>query len=475
MEALDSTLKETADQVITNSRAYSVREFGSPYRIGIDLPQLDVFRASGVLVQIWVQNNDGTSRFGAASDNLVDFHEPLDSKWLGADVSQFSEVKIDSTDLRVLTGPIRVLGEQRLLGNVQVAASMQTVNAATNKLALVMIGGGGMAVLGSLLLGMWMSNQTMKPFEAIIEAAEGISTAKDLQKRLPWAGPDDELGRLVEVFNRLMDRLEQLFGVQRRLVADVSHELRTPLTAIRGNLDLIKRYGVDKDSLEAIESESERMARLVNDLLLLARADYGSMQIDLAQIDLDTIVGDVFKEAKILAKDRALQIRLTAIEPVRMMGNTDRLKQLLLNLVSNAIKFTPDGGQIALALRREGNMARLTVTDTGAGIAPEDLARIFDRFYQADPARSRAQDTEGSGAGLGLAIAKWIAETHGGDIEVQSEVGKGTTFIVKLRVFEQKALSVTDDELTPSTGGGYLSSLPRLVRRRRTPESTHES
>src|SRR6185369_2590102 len=135
-------------------------------------------------------------------------------------------------------------------------------------------------------------------------------------------------------------------------------------------------------------------------------------------------------------KDRDLQIHLIAIEPVRMMGNSDRLKQLLLNLVGNAIKFTPDGGKISLGLRREGSMARLTVTDTGVGIPPDALARIFDRFYQADPARSRPSE---GGAGLGLAIAKWIAEAHGGTIEVQSEVGKGTTFSVLLRVFEQKS------------------------------------
>jgi signal transduction histidine kinase len=318
---------------------------------------------------------------------------------------------------------------------------------------------------------MWLSFQSMKRFGAIIEAADGISTAKDLGKRLPWSGPDDELGQIVDVFNRLMDRLEQLFGVQRRLVADVSHELRTPLTAIRGNLDLIKRYGVDNESLEAIASESERMARLVNDLLLLARADYGSMQIELAQIDLDTVVTDVFKETKILAKDRNLQIHLVAIEPIRMVGNADRLKQLLLNLIGNAIKFTPDGGKISLGLRREGSMARLTVSDTGVGIAPDDLERIFDRFYQADPARSRPSE---SGAGLGLAIAKWIAEAHGGKIEVQSELGKGTTFTVLLRVFEPKLQATLPADAAPEYSNGYLS-LPRFGRRKRTPENTPES
>jgi signal transduction histidine kinase len=475
IESVDGNLKDTAQQVLQNSRTYPEREFGSPVRVAIALPELDIFRSSSVFVQVWQQDGE-TSHFAAASDNLnlIGFHDPLDANLLGAETQQYSDVIISGTELRVFTTPIRILGQSRLLGNIQVAASLQTVNEATNKLSLAMIVGGGMAVLGSLLLGMWLSNQTMKPIAAIIEAAEGISTAKDLGKRLPWAGPDDELGQIVDVFNRLMDRLEHLFGVQRRLVADVSHELRTPLTAIRGNLDLIKRYGVDSESLEAIASESDRMARLVNDLLLLARADYGSMQIELTQVDLDTVVGEVFKEAKILAKDRNLQIHLIAIEPVRMIGNSDRLKQLLLNLVGNAIKFTPDGGEISLGLRREGSMARLTVSDTGVGIPPDALARIFDRFYQADPARSRPSE---SGAGLGLAIAKWIAEAHGGTIEVQSEVGKGTTFTVVLPAFEQNSNVSLPAEVDASYGN-YLS-LPRFGRRKRAaenaPESTPES
>jgi two-component system OmpR family sensor kinase len=475
IEAVDGTLRETAQQVLTNARAYPVSEFGSSAHFTINLPQLDIFRASGVFVQVWEYNpTDHSSRFASASDNLSDFRDALDQDMLGSETQQFSDVIINQTELRVFTHPIKVLRQNQLLGNLQVAASLQTVNEATNKLSLAMLVGGGMAVAGSLLLGMWLSNQTMKPIEAIVEAAEGISTAKDLGKRLPWSGPDDELGQIVQVFNRLMDRLEHLFGVQHRLVADVSHELRTPLTAIRGNLDLIKRYGVDNESLEAIASESDRMARLVNDLLLLARADYGSMQIELAQVDLDTVVGEVFKEAKILAKDRDLEIHLIAIEPVRMMGNSDRLKQLLLNLVGNAIKFTPDGGEISLGLRREGSMARMTVTDTGVGIPPDALARIFDRFYQADPARSRPSE---GGAGLGLAIAKWIAEAHGGTIEVRSEVGKGTTFTVLLRVFEQKLHTELPAEADPSYGN-YLT-LPRFGRRKRaaetTPESTPES
>jgi len=298
-------------------------------------------------------------------------------------------------------------------------------------------------VLASLGLGYWLSDQTLKPIEALTEAADNIATAKDLETRLNWNGPMDELGRLTVVFNRMMDRLEHLFTAQRRLVADVSHELRTPLTAIRGNLDLVKRYGMDDTSLEAMQSETARMSRMVDDLLLLARADYGNLTIEMSEIDLDTVVGEVFKEARILAKDRNLLVRIHQIEPVRLNGNADRLKQLLLNLVSNAIKFTPDGGQIGLALRHSGNEAILQVTDTGVGIEPEDLTHVFDRFYQADTSRTRVSNS--GGAGLGLSIAKWIVEAHGGTIEVKSTPNVQTVFTVKLPISQQTFPLVSED------------------------------
>ncbi len=370
IETVDSTLHETADQVIKNSDSYSVREFGSPARIVMVLPQLDIFRASNILVQVWAPKSDGSTdnELRAQSENLRDFDKPLDDRALSTTTSQFSTVKINNAEVRVLTVPLRISGQDSSFGMIQVADSLETVNQATNRLSLFMLGGGILAVLASLGLGYWLSDQTLKPIEALTEAADNIATAKDLETRLNWDGPMDELGRLTVVFNRMMDRLEHLFTAQRRLVADVSHELRTPLTAIRGNLDLVKRYGMDDVSLEAMQSETARMSRMVDDLLLLARADYGNLTIEMSEIDLDTVVGEVFKEARILAKDRNLLVRIHQIEPVRLNGNADRLKQLLLNLVSNAIKFTPDGGQIGLALRHTGNDAILQVTDTGVGI-----------------------------------------------------------------------------------------------------------
>lgn len=436
IESVDRDLTETAVQIKNNSRSYPILEFGSTARIRVELPQLDIFRASGVLVQAWSFTPDGRPEFGAASDNLGDYRQPLDPAGIGAETPFYQNVRINDTELRVLTWPIRVVGQDRLFGNIQVAASLETVNQATKQLALFMFGGGALAILGSLLLGWWLANQTLKPIEAITEAADNISTAKDLATRIPWNGPMDERGRLISVFNRMMDRLEHLFGVQQRLIADVSHELRTPLTAIRGNLDLARRYGMDSASMEAIESEVERMARLTNDLLTLARADFGGLTLEMRELDLDTVLSDVYREARVLAKDRRLTIRIDQIEPLRINGNGDRLKQLLFNLISNAIKFTPDGGTITLTLRREANQALLQVADTGIGIAPHELERIFDRFYQTDESRARARESDG--AGLGLSIARWIAEAHGGRITVASEPGKGSTFSVWLPVLAQQ-------------------------------------
>lgn len=445
IETVDSTLRETADQVITNIATYPLREFGSPTRIMMVLPQLDIFRASNILVQAWAPKSDdsGGVELKASSENLRNYDQPLDGNALNGTSSQFSTVKISSAEVRVLTIPLRMSGQDTSFGMIQVADSLETVNQATNRLSLFMLGGGILAILASLGLGYWLSDQTLKPIEALTAAADTIATAKDLETRLTWNGPMDELGRLTVVFNRMMDRLEHLFTAQRRLVADVSHELRTPLTAIRGNLDLVKRYGMDDMSMDAMQSETARMSRMVDDLLLLARADYGNLTIEMSEVDLDTVVSDVFKEARILAKDRNLLVRIHQIEPVRLNGNSDRLKQLLLNLVGNAIKFTPDGGQIGLALRAAGKEAILQVTDTGVGIEAEDLGHVFDRFYQADTSRTRIHNT--GGAGLGLSIAKWIVEAHGGTIEVKSTPNVQTVFTVRLPMEPQAIPLVSED------------------------------
>jgi two-component system, OmpR family, sensor kinase len=285
-----------------------------------------------------------------------------------------------------------------------------------------------------MVVSMWFSHKALQPLEQITAAASRIAGTNDLSTRLELNGPQDELTRLASVFNHMMGRIEHMFSVQQRFVADVSHELRTPLTAIRGNLELARRYGTDDESLEAMEAETERMSRLVNDLLMLARADYGGIEIELYPLDLDTVVMEAYQQSKILLQGHDLEFKLEHFEPVRINGNADRIKQLIFNLVSNAVKFTPDGGCIEIGLEHIDNRAVLWVKDSGVGITDEDLDRIFDRFYQTEPSRHHS----GDGFGLGLSIAKWIVDSHNGTIRVSSRPNEGATFTITLPVYESE-------------------------------------
>jgi signal transduction histidine kinase len=239
----------------------------------------------------------------------------------------------------------------------------------------------------------------------------------------------------------MLERLERIFRAQQRFVADVSHELRTPLTTIRGNIDLLRRMGgADPASLNAIEDETNRMVRLVGDLLMLARADAGHLPIAHEPVEIDVVMIEVAQQARVLAGER-LDIDVECppsehTEPLIVLGDSDRLRQLLLNLADNAIKHTTDGGKVSLCLIQNNGWVRVTVSDDGVGIPPEDLPHIFGRFYRAEKSRWRKpspnQESPGIGAGLGLSIARWIAQAHNGRIEVQSELGKGSAFHVWL-------------------------------------------
>jgi two-component system OmpR family sensor kinase len=269
-----------------------------------------------------------------------------------------------------------------------------------------------------------------------------ISGADDLSQRIPQRGPEnDEMGRLVTAFNDTLGRLEQLFSSQQRFLADVSHELRTPLTVIKGNADLMRRMQkVDKESLDNIEDEADRLTRLVGDLLLEAQAESGKLPLHFAPVELDTLLLEVFKEMRVLARER-VQLKLPEIDQIVINGDRDRLKQVLINLVSNAIKYTPQGGEVFLSLGKVGDNARLIVRDTGLGIPSEDLPHIFERFYRAEKSRSRSKV---GGFGLGLSIAYWIVNHHGGQIEVDSAEGKGTTFCIYLPLMKAAEPSPKD-------------------------------
>jgi signal transduction histidine kinase len=468
VSAIDSTLNETASQVISNSRAFPVGEFASPESVNVRLPPLDVFRASGVYVQVWDISGD-TPQFAAASQNISDLNIPLDPDALTLSEANFNNVVFGDNALRVLTRPV-VLPNGIVIVSVQVGASLQTVNESVDRVLTMLMVAMGMSIVGSVVVGLLLADRALKPIDDVIQTAALIAETDDLTTRLDWRGPMDEIGRLTSVFNVMMERLEHLFGVQQRFVADVSHELRTPLTAIRGNLELAERYGMDDEMQEAVASEVGRMARMVDDLLLLARADYGGMHLDLGPLDLDTVVSNAYREAKAIVHARGddLTVEMGRFEPTRVSGNADRLKQLLLNLVGNAVKFTPPGGKIKLSLSEEGDYAVMRVSDTGIGIAAEDVPLIFDRFYQAES--SRANSEKDVGTGLGLSICKWIAEAHAGKIRVESHVWRGTTFTILIPRLDYTAPTRTNMVITDELKSLYHENLPNGNHQNKTPE-----
>jgi signal transduction histidine kinase len=415
LDQAQNTLLETANDLLLASRR-DVR--------GITLPPLDL--TANVYVQVW----DARGNLLVESANLMSMGDPLDAARLGVTVPTVEEVMIGPAHLMVLTVPVVSPPSTEILGLLQLASSLETVDHVRRMLLFVLGGGALLAVALTSLVALTTLRTALRPLGQVTEVALQISRADDLSRRIPLGGPPGgEVGKLVVAFNDTLERLENLFEAQRRFLADVSHELRTPLTSIRGNVDLIRRMGVaDPESLEAITSEVDRMTRLVRDLLLLAQAESGKLRLAQDEVELDTLLLEVYKQTKALAQDR-VEVRLGQEDQARVVGDRDRLKQMLLNLSANAIEYTPPGGVVTLGLARVGDRARLIVADTGPGIPQDELPHIFERFYRIDRSRKR---TNGGGAGLGLSIAYWIARSHNGHLEVASEVGQGTTFSVWL-------------------------------------------
>jgi len=289
----------------------------------------------------------------------------------------------------------------------------------------------GLAGLAAALLGGWaIAGGALRPIANMVETAGTITHSRDLSHRIPTPQHHDELGRLAATFNAMLASIETAYGAQQRFVADASHELRAPLTGIQGNLELPRRPpdmpAADRDeALGEAEREASRLTRLVADLLALARADAG-VTLQRRSVALDEVVLDAFRTARQLA--RGQELVLDPFEPAQVVGDEDRLKQLLLILLDNALKYTPAGGRVTLGLRHLRTTAEVLVHDTGVGIGTEDLPHVFERFYRADPARNR----DSGGTGLGLPIARWIARQHGGDVTLESQLEQGSTATVRL-------------------------------------------
>ena len=289
------------------------------------------------------------------------------------------------------------------------------------------------AAVVSVVGGLYLANKSLAPVNDVTTAARRI-TAEKLDQIIPIREVDDEIGRLTSTINEMIQRLRESFEQIRQFSADASHELRTPLTIMRGEIELSLRTTKTPEEYRRVLASSLeeilRMTSIINNLLALARSDRGLNEINLSAVDLAELAEELHCDSEALAAPKGIRVSLIETSPVTIVGDKDRLRQLFLNLIDNAIKYTDEGGCISLSVRRENGKALFAVQDSGMGIPPDQLDRVFDRFYRVDKARSR----ERGGAGLGLSIAKWIAELHRGSITVQSEIDRGSTFTVHLPI-----------------------------------------
>lgn len=429
-KGLDNKIRTMAEIVASSTR--------SPFGAGTSMADLDQImterfgiRPLGRFIQIL----DESGRIGEKSTNLRDVQIPISVQTMKAaskGVITFETVQVmEKYPLRVVTMPI--MENEKMVGIVQVGSSLEGVEEALDQLLLILL----IAVPAALLIasagGLFLANKALRPVDAITRIARRIGSG-DLSQRIRIKRVNDELGRLASTFNEMIAKLEKSFHQVKRFTADASHELKTPLTILRGEVEvgLKKKRGLKEyqSILASNLEEINRMSRIVEDLLTLSRADMGELIMEREEIELSALAREVWEDLQLLAKKKRIQLKFMDNGFTRVEGDPLFLRQLILNITENGLKYTRAGGEVAVRVKgdRHQGVVRLLVTDTGVGIPQKDLKRIFDRFYRVDGARSR----ETGGTGLGLSICQWIAQAHEGRIAVESKVGKGSTFTVTL-------------------------------------------
>ena len=368
---------------------------------------------------------------------VVEKNIEADERAMALDERQIASILVGNStidsDLTIRGENFRIRSGRASLGPdsiyvVQIGRSTQAIDDVLRTLDLILLGGGAIAAVVVLAVGYMLAWRTLRPVDQMTRSAAEIE-ASDLTRRIGAKGKPVEIQRLADTFDGMLARLESAFAQQRNFVMDVSHELRTPLTALRGNLDvMLMDKNLDADSrsqLEKMSAEVGRLIRLTSNLLYLAHAEAGR-EIARRPVELDALCLEVIYQARTLRDD--VVVRLGHEEQVTVSGDRDLLKQLVLNLVDNAIKYSPGGSEVTVSLFEHGDVAEIAVADQGPGIPADQLGKIFERFYRVSNNQSRTV----GGAGIGLAISRWIAQVHGGDIRAESDVGAGSRFVVTL-------------------------------------------
>lgn len=354
--------------------------------------------------------------------------------------------------------PLVGIWEQPEPASIFVVAPLDAVPFGAEQLLRAMLVIAPVILIGSMGLGYVLAEASLRPLEGMVDEIEAITDGRSLHRRVAVPRSADELARLAGTMNRMLARLEESFTSLHRFTADASHELKTPLMVLRVGVErAMLNPGTPTEALQSLEEvleEIHRMSELVETLLTLARADEGRAFLAVEACDLRELINEASETAGMLGERQRITIRSEVpATAVTLPVDCSRIRQLLLNLVTNAIKYTPGGGKVSIGLVDQGEAVAIIIGDNGIGIPPADLPHIFDRFYRVDSARSRTG--ERPGAGLGLAITKWIAEAHGGGITVQSRQGRGTVFTVTL----PKASAPEVTQFPPPSGQSPLPPL----------------
>jgi two-component system OmpR family sensor kinase len=380
--------------------------------------------------------------FDAASGQLLvqsDALRPLGLDFTPPEVRQFSEQRLP-LDVRTDYGRLRLSnslltppnGEHYLL---QVGVSLAPMDRALERFLFLLVVGVPAGLIATFAIGRWLARFALTPLTRLAESTRAINI-EDLGRRVTVRGAHDELDDVAAAFNDTLERLEHAIGEMRQFSTALAHELRTPLAALRGDIELamLQRGGGDRQQRAASQLEEiDHLKRLIDQILVLARAEAGEIRLAVGAVDLGALAASLVEQIEPVAQARGIALQCEQVDAVIVQGDADWLKRLVLNLLDNAIKFTPAGGRVVLVVTRQGNVARLAVRDTGVGMDPGVKPRIFERFFRADPSRSRGIE----GVGLGLSLVKWIVDRHHGRIEVDSQPGQGSTFTVTLPVFPQ--------------------------------------
>jgi heavy metal sensor kinase len=424
-KGVDSKIKTMAEIIVSSARS----------SFAIDLDQLLTDRYGVRPFGRYIQLLDESGKIGGSSTNVQDLKIPISVPTLKAaskGITTYENVQVmGKYPLRLITMP--VMDNGRMIGVVQVASSLEGVEEALDKLALILLIAVPAVLLFTSAGGLFLANKALRPVDQITRIARRIGSG-DLSQRIRIKRVNDELGRLAATFNEMIAKVDESFRQVKRFTADASHELKTPLTILRGEVEVgLKKERATKEYKRILVSNLEeitRMSRIVDDLLTLSRADMGELKMEREEVDLSALAREVWDDLQILAHQRRVELTFIGDGLAPVYGDPLFLRQLILNLAENGLKYTRPGGEVSIKVEgdRANGVARVLVVDTGVGIAAKDLKRIFDRFFRTDKARSR--DT--GGTGLGLSICQWIAQAHKGEIAVRSKVGKGSTFTVTL-------------------------------------------